>query len=227
VDVLARVERTLYRVSKSKSRRHLYGWIADAVVTHRLRDTAAVLTVGAGGEIGDLLARLGVRGTSIDIDPARRPDHVAAAEDLGLFASASFDAVLCFEVLEHVLSPTAAIAEFRRVLRPGGLVVGSTPFLLGIHDAPHDYQRFTQHGLERLLSAFEVIDLRPRNRVFAAAAVLITRPFAVGSPRLRNRRLLLSPVILLLAAAAELLDDWLPCNEGTTGYFFVARRPDA
>ena len=221
------LEGWLYALSKVKSRRHLYESIEEAVAAYGL-PAKAVLNVGAGGEIGALLTRLGVVSTSIDSDSSRGPDHVASVEDLRLFADASFDAVLCFEVLEHVQRPEQAVAEIARVLRPNGVLVGSTPFLLGIHDAPLDYRRFTRFGLERLLAAFEQISVRQRNGYFASAAVLMTRRFAIGSPQQRRRALALSPIILLLASTTELLDRWLPCDaDGTTGYFFVVRRSPA
>ena len=43
------------------------------------------------------------------------------------FADGTFATVLCTEVLEHVPDPAAAIREFRRVLRPGGVLIGSVP----------------------------------------------------------------------------------------------------
>ena len=66
------------------------------------------------------------------------------------FADQSFDTVVCLEVLEHLPSPLGAVLEARRVLKPQGRMILSTPFLYPIHDAPHDYQRWTCHGLELL-----------------------------------------------------------------------------
>lgn len=43
------------------------------------------------------------------------------------FGSGSFDALLCSEVIEHVLDPPALVSEFARVLRPGGTLILSTP----------------------------------------------------------------------------------------------------
>src|SRR5674476_1266665 len=41
---------------------------------------------------------------------------------------ASFDAILCSEVLEHVPEPTHALDEFTRLLKPGGVLILTAPF---------------------------------------------------------------------------------------------------
>lgn len=74
------------------------------------------------------------------------------------FADASFDTVLSTEVWEHVEDPLHAAREAYRVLRPGGRVVVTVPFLYPTHEAPYDFNRFTSYGLESLLrrAGFEV-----------------------------------------------------------------------
>ena len=52
---------------------------------------------------------------------------------------ASFDAVLCTEVLEHVPDPVAALVEFHRVLKPGGALLLTAPFCSLTHFAPYHY----------------------------------------------------------------------------------------
>lgn len=52
---------------------------------------------------------------------------------------ASFDAVLCTEVLEHVPDPVAALEEFHRVLKPGGSLLLTAPFCSLTHFAPYHY----------------------------------------------------------------------------------------
>ena len=49
------------------------------------------------------------------------------AESMGFLQAESVDVILCTEVLEHIERPGAAIAEFARVLRPGGRALVSTP----------------------------------------------------------------------------------------------------
>jgi len=66
-----------------------------------------------------------------------------------------YDVVICEQVIEHVVDPTAAAANLRALCAPSGHVIVSTPFLVRIHELPmyamHDYWRFTPRGLRVLL----------------------------------------------------------------------------
>jgi SAM-dependent methyltransferase len=100
-----------------------------------------VLDVGCGtGRLARWLAeRLGPRGSVVGIDPLEHRVSIARAhtgavrfevgqaEDLGAFADASFDAVCLSSVLHWVADKASALAEIRRVLRPGGRVAVTTP----------------------------------------------------------------------------------------------------
>lgn len=73
------------------------------------------------------------------------------------FQSDAFDGVVLTEVLEHCTDPKAAVAEVFRVLKPGGLLLVTSPFVWpthGIEGEYKDYWRFTRQGWELLLSAF-------------------------------------------------------------------------
>jgi SAM-dependent methyltransferase len=70
-------------------------------------------------------------------------------EDLPV-EDASFDVVLCTQVLEHCLDPAAAVRELHRVTKPGGRVLLSTHGVYVYHPAPADLWRWTHAGLERL-----------------------------------------------------------------------------
>ena len=52
---------------------------------------------------------------------------------------ASFDAILCSEVLEHVPEPTHALDEFARLLKPKGVLILTAPFSSNVHMAPYHY----------------------------------------------------------------------------------------
>ncbi|MEE4252397.1 MAG: methyltransferase domain-containing protein, partial [Alcanivoracaceae bacterium] len=77
-----------------------------------------------------------------------RPDVFADGAKLP-FPDQCFDGVFCLEVLEHVPEPAKVMQEISRVLKPGGRAWISMPFLYPLHDAPFDFQRYTEYGLRR------------------------------------------------------------------------------
>ena len=63
------------------------------------------------------------------------------------FADNTFDSVLCTEVFEHVEQLDYVIIELYRVLKPGGRMIVTTPFMCVEHEMPYDFRRFTLNGL--------------------------------------------------------------------------------
>jgi len=94
------------------------------------------------------------------IHPLSAVDVLATAYDIPL-EDASFDTVLMTEVLEHLEEPARAIAEARRLLRPGGNLILSTPFMWPLHEEPRDFFRYSPHGLRHLLEGFEPVTITP------------------------------------------------------------------
>ena len=114
------------------------------------------------------------RRIALDIKPGLGVQIIGDAQALGI-ADASFEVVLCTEVLEHLPEPQRAIDEIFRVLAPGGHLVLTTRFLFPIHDAPHDYFRFTKYGLRHLLRQFEILELQEETDAVGTLAVLLQR----------------------------------------------------
>lgn len=81
----------------------------------------------------------------------------------------SLDSILCTEVLEHVPDPLAVWNEFHRLLRTGGKVLLTTPMYWPPHELPHDYYRYPEDGLRRLISVsgFELLQIIPRGGAWA------------------------------------------------------------
>ena len=104
---------------------------------------------------------------------ARRADVIASLDALPL-ADASFDGVVCTQVLEHVANPAAALGELHRVLRPGGRIWLTVPLTWPLHEEPFDFYRYTPYGLTSLLerAGFDEVDVGPRNGYFATLAQL-------------------------------------------------------
>jgi SAM-dependent methyltransferase len=101
-------------------------------------------------------------------------DAICYAEALP-FSSESFDTILCTEVLEHTQQPFIAMQEFFRALKPGGYLLLSVPFIYPIHEAPHDYWRFTPHGLEAICrwAGFEIVSIRAKGGEMTTLVVIL------------------------------------------------------
>jgi SAM-dependent methyltransferase len=63
------------------------------------------------------------------------------------FVDNSFDTVLCTELIEHLKDPQVAVQEMARVLKPGGYLILSAPFVHELHEQPFDFFRYTALGL--------------------------------------------------------------------------------
>jgi SAM-dependent methyltransferase len=140
---LLALQRALYE-SRNPTRRWLHctrrDWISEQLTRLAAERRGAALEVGPGsGVYVPLLARLFDRVTVSDVhdaylDAARAlaaaHANVAVVQDdirQPALPPASFDVVLCTEVIEHVAESRAALAGMRRLLRPGGVLLLSTP----------------------------------------------------------------------------------------------------
>lgn len=216
---------SLERYSKRLSRRNLYTMLEEALEAYDVRQADHVLNIGAGGEIERHIREHGVRPTTLDIDPDKKPDLVQDIMQMKTIADETIDVVICMEVLEHVANPFAAMHELSRVLRPGGVVIGSTPFILGIHLSPHDYFRFTEHGIRLLFKDFDEKVLVSRNSYLAAVSALIMRLYASATRSRKSRLLAISPALLGVIGQLAALDLLVDCEDATTGYFYVFQKP--
>lgn len=81
-------------------------------------------------------------------------------------ADASFDVILCTEVLEHVANPFPVLQEMSRLLKPGGKLILTVPFACGLHQEPyHFYSGFTPYWYNKFLPefGFTVLEVTPNN----------------------------------------------------------------
>lgn len=99
--------------------------------------------------------------TYVGIDFTPYP-HVSVVADLtGMlpFADASFDIVFMSNTLEHIPVPQLLLAESCRVLKPGGMIIGTVPFLRDVHQAPYDFLRYTHIMLAGMLRKGGFVDI--------------------------------------------------------------------
>jgi len=142
----------------------------------------------------------------------------------------SFDVVLNTQVLEHVDDPSAVLREFRRLLVPGGELWLTAPFVWELHEEPHDYFRYTSHGLRALVegAGFTAVEIEPIGGYFTTVAQLLSH--CGSSTGLDRRGLAGRAVTAVMARTARPLArlDRLDRRHALPlAYACRARRPDA
>ena len=111
-----------------------------------------VLDVGCGSKpYYPFFAQHATEYVGVDVVPGPQVDLIGGVEALPV-ADASFDLVICTQVLEHVDDPALAVRELRRVTAPGGRVLASTHGVQVYHPSPNDLWRWTHAGLGRLFA---------------------------------------------------------------------------
>ena len=142
------------RYYRNPSRR-AYNWSLRAPLARwleaegRAATGLRVLDVGCGKKPYLPFFQNALEYVGVDIADSPLVDVQGAVEDLPI-DDASYDLVLCIQVLEHVEDPARAVAELHRVVKPGGRVLVSTHGVYVYHPGPVDYWRWTHTGLERL-----------------------------------------------------------------------------
>jgi SAM-dependent methyltransferase len=162
--------------------------------------TGRALDVGGGRRRGAFERPPTARWVVADLGLAGRP-HVAADIVALPFGDGVFDAVKASEVLEHVAAVPRALAECRRVLRPGGHLVITVPFLERLHPDPEDYARYTERMWERLLgeAGLRPLAITPQGGFFTHLAGLVRYLVLHAPPGVRHLGYGLFPALDLVA----------------------------
>lgn len=172
--------------SKKYSRKNLYDRLKIELAD--IQSDSKILNVGAGGDVAHIIKQeLGqkiVDLKSMDIDPAMNPDIIGDVCRIP-FPDQSIDFIIMMEVLEHVKEPFIAVSEIYRVLKPGGRVILSTPFIYPVHAEPHDYFRYTKNGLLYMFRFFKAIEVIERNSYIEAIDVLLIRSISDADEKAR------------------------------------------
>jgi len=143
------------------------------------------------------------------------------------FRSNSFAACLHVAALQRIAEPGCALAEISRALVPGGTLLLVVPQQWEVEGAPHDYFRYTRHGLEYLLTraGFEQLDIQAAGGYFR----LLARRLLNGLQFFKGgwRWLGFVPAFVLLTPPALVLPllDFLDRDRNfTLGYVCTARK---
>lgn len=154
------------------------------------------------------------------------------------FRTGSADCVLLTEVLEHVPAPANLLREAVRVLRPGGRVLLTVPFMAPLHQLPYDYYRFTDEGLRKMLeeAGLEVSWIAPRGNVASAACTAIVQYLlrTVGARQVNHdgsvsisrwRAPVVIPLMALVQGVFSVLERLTDDSSACLGWSAVAAKP--
>jgi SAM-dependent methyltransferase len=137
--------------------------------------------------------------------------------------SKKYNNVLFFNILEHLPEYKLAFSEIFRIVKRGGLFIGSVPFIYQIHAAPNDYFRFSKQFFKLNLKKYKFKQVKVKALGFGpfTASYSLLWPYLKFLP-------LLSQICLLLA---YILDSFIQVFVKTDlkeifplGYFFIAKK---
>lgn len=166
--------------------------------------------------------------------PAFKPDVLADITKPPLpFPTNHFDIAILLEVLEYLEKPEVALKETSRILKRGGVLIVTTPFLYPLHDTPYDRNRFSETAIKELLGSvgFKVVKVKPQGNFFEFWALSFL--VFVFKNLQKSGLLILAPLSLILATVINIITivfsvllGQLPANKDfPLNYLAVAKKP--
>ena len=148
----------------TRNRRETNAWLRQ----HAADVTGAVIAIGSGSDSDkegrhyrDYFAAAASY-TASDMSTERGAERQIDARHMPEIADASYDAVLCSSLLEHVDDYQSALREITRILKPGGILILGLPFRQSLHLEPYDFWRFTEYGIRYLLEdEYDILRIDP------------------------------------------------------------------
>ena len=172
-----------------------------------------LLDVGCGEKPYAKWLNVEIEHLGLDVQPASGIDYVVEPRDGWPIESATIDAVLCTQTLEHVADVSVFVSEIDRVLRPAGLLILTVPFIYNFHTQEHgsDYRRFSSDGLRQLFADYEIVELKPQGGVGSTFGCLLLNWIDMSLSRTAIKRIikgLLLPFMVPFSFAINLCG-WL------------------
>lgn len=188
-----------------------FQWLAILYLRRRLLRLlpaygGRVVDVGCGNKpyrawFGDTSEYLG-----LDVAAGAQVDIVVSPDAQWPLPDQNYDVLLSTQVIEHVVSLEFTLNQMSRVLKAGGVMILSFPFLYNVHGAPHDYRRFTLYGAERLLPGYEIVHLECLGGIGSTLVILLLNWIDTALSGFFVTRLLKAPFLPLFIALSFVLN---------------------
>jgi SAM-dependent methyltransferase len=166
---------------------------------------------------------------ALEYDSSIKPDYTWNGINMP-FGDNSFDSSMATEVLEHCPEPEVVLKEILRVLKPGGVLFFTVPFLWNLHEVPHDEYRYTPFSMKRHLenSGFIEIDIKATGGWHLAMAQMLGLWVKRSSLSKRKRKLLiliLMPIQRLLIKIGKKEEVRFKEGQMIIGLYGIAKKP--
>jgi SAM-dependent methyltransferase len=147
-----------------------------------------VLDVGCGSKPYKMWMKQSNSYVGLDNFPGPDVDIVVKEEEPWPIADACFDTVLCTQVLEHVSDLRRILDEIHRILKPGGNLVITVPFIYNVHVVDNasgqssDYRRFTMYEIRNLFSdRYDIVELKSQGGIGSTLGILVLNWIEISS----------------------------------------------
>lgn len=145
------------------------------------------------------------------------------------FSNESFDHAVSFQVLEHHPEPEKLISEMARVVKKGGYILITCPFIYALHEEPNDFQRLTHFKLKKVFEKnnCEVIRIKKQGSFFSAVSMLANEQLNHFAAKGRLNYLiagLFYPLFLLFQYTGLLLDSFFQTEKIFINYAIIAQK---
>lgn len=188
-----------------------------------LKESDYILDVGSGPE------RLGKEFINVDVFPFPEVDIVADASALP-FRDDSVQAIVSESVLEHVAEAGLVAKEMVRILKRGGYLYVSVPFIHPYHASPDDFNRWTLSGLKYMFKDLKIVEAGVRSGPWSAVIMFMAYWLGVLLS-LGNRKIapFISHFLMLFMGPLKFFDFlfyWIPGSDTVATHVYIIAKKD-
>jgi hypothetical protein len=166
---------------------------------------STILSIGGFGEVDKRVRSLahnkGSTFLTLDIEASHAPDILGDIHNLSEFLcnrGIKPTHIVAIEVLEHVQSPETAINECSKSLTDSGKLIFSTPWIIPIHDRPHDYWRMTPQAIQLLTKNFSKCEITARGNEIDSVICLMLRGLFSANRYSKFLTFIIAPLTLIM-----------------------------